>query len=133
MAKRRPAKASNKASWEQRLSAAQAEVQTVLASLPSRLRQPAQALPISYEPKPGSALVTDGIEPDTLGLFVGAAYADGPHAILPAQIILFLDNIWEMVGGDMPEFQEEVRITLLHELGHYLGLDEAELTERGLE
>jgi predicted Zn-dependent protease with MMP-like domain len=30
-------------------------------------------------------------------------------------------------------FREEVATTLLHELGHYLGLDEGDLTDRGLE
>ena len=30
-------------------------------------------------------------------------------------------------------FRDEVHTTYLHELGHYLGLDEDDLTERGLE
>ena len=36
------------------------------------------------------------------------------------------------VEGDEEEFRFEVRTTLMHELGHYLGLDEEELDERGL-
>ena len=41
-------------------------------------------------------------------------------------------------GGDFAEedeefFCDEVHTTYLHELGHYLGLDEDELTERGLD
>jgi predicted Zn-dependent protease with MMP-like domain len=51
---------------------------------------------------------------------------------VPAQIILFLENIDEMVDGDEEEFRDEVRVTLIHELGHYLGLDEDELDRRGL-
>ena len=74
----------------------------------------------------------DGIEPDTLGLFVGGEFAHEAHVPMPAQIILYLENIWEMVGGDEEEFCEEVHITFIHELGHYLGLDEDELDERGL-
>jgi predicted Zn-dependent protease with MMP-like domain len=31
------------------------------------------------------------------------------------------------------DFREEVRITFLHELGHYLGLNEEDISERGLE
>ena len=52
---------------------------------------------------------------------------------MPPQIILFLGNIWELAEGDEESFCDEVRTTLLHELGHYLGLDEDDLTERGLE
>ena len=77
----------------------------------------------------------DGLEPDILGLFVGTPF---PAETLdtdpiPAQIILFLENIWEFVDGDTPLFREEVRRTYLHELGHYLGLDEDDLVERDLD
>ena len=37
-----------------------------------------------------------------------------------------------MVGGAEESFEEEVGITFMHELGHYLGLDEDDLDERGL-
>jgi predicted Zn-dependent protease with MMP-like domain len=30
------------------------------------------------------------------------------------------------------ELEEEIRITVLHEIGHHLGWDEEELAERGL-
>ena len=52
---------------------------------------------------------------------------------MPAQIILFLGNLWEFAGQEEAAFRQEVRTTLLHELGHYLGLDEDDLMERGLE
>ena len=39
----------------------------------------------------------------------------------------------EQAAGDIKTFREEVRKTLMHELGHYLGLDEDDLIERGLE
>ena len=52
---------------------------------------------------------------------------------MPPQIILFLENLWDFAEGDESVFREEVATTLLHELGHYLGLDEDELTDRGLE
>jgi len=119
--------------WRDLVALAQAEVRVTLQSLPKKLRGAAQALPVTYEPDPNDALRADGIEPDTLGLFVGGEFAEGSHAVLPAQIILFLDNIWDMVDGDEAGFRKEVRTTLLHELGHYLGLDEGELEQRGLE
>jgi predicted Zn-dependent protease with MMP-like domain len=36
-------------------------------------------------------------------------------------------------GITVIRFRNEIRITYLHELGHYLGLDEDDLFERGLE
>jgi predicted Zn-dependent protease with MMP-like domain len=48
------------------------------------------------------------------------------------RIRLFLDNLWDYAEHDRETYREEVRITLLHELGHYLGLDEAAVTALGL-
>jgi len=52
---------------------------------------------------------------------------------MPSQIILFLENLWDFAESDENVFCEEVHTTFLHELGHFLGLDEDDLTERGLE
>ena len=119
-------------SWERWLELAQAEVARTLADLPGDLRTRAQALPVTYERVPNQALQQEGMEADTLGLFVGGDFTHEPHVPVPAQIILFLENIQEMVEGNEEEFQEEVHVTLMHELGHYLGLDEDDLDERGL-
>ena len=99
------------------------------------MRERVQQLPVLYESVPAAELEAEGVESDTLGLFVGEAWAEegSTSAPLPAQIILYLDNLQDMAQGDLDVFLEEVRITYLHELGHYLGLDEHELLERGLE
>ena len=85
-----------------------------------------------FERQPNAELQADGIEPDTLGLFTGAKFAEEGNVPLPSQIVLFLENIWDVAEGSEEVFREEVRTTFLHELGHYLGLDEDELTGRGL-
>lgn len=119
------------AKWEAR---ARRNVERVLRSLPAPLQKGARDLPVTFERTPNATLVAEGIEPDTLGLFVGAAFAEeGYGSPVPAQIILYLQNLWEFADGDEEIFDEEVRTTLLHELGHYLGLDEDGLTERGLD
>ena len=112
-----------------------AEVKETLASLPAPLRERAQALPVTFERLPNAAHLRDGIERDTLGLFVGPefAYEGSTASPLPPQIILFLENLWDQAEADQGVFREEVRTTYLHELGHYLGLDEDDLCDRGLE
>ncbi len=102
-------------------------------ALPQPLRERAKNLPVTFERVPNAGLQADGIEPDTLGLFTGPEFADEENVPMPPQIILFLENLWNLAGGEEKTFCEEVQTTLLHELGHYLGLDEDELTERGLE
>lgn len=114
---------------------AEAEVQATIARLPVHLREHARKLPVSYESRPNRAIIADGFDPDLLGLFVGKAFGEEENGVidLPAQIILFLDNLWDFADEDDGIFREEVEVTYLHELGHYLGLDELDLEERGLE
>ena len=121
--------------WEHLKKLASAEVEAVLDELPAPLRKHAVRLPVTFELKPNAGLVADGIENDTLGLFTGPAFGEEAHSAspLPPQIILYLENIWELSEGDEEFFLEEVSTTYLHELGHYLGLDEDDLIERGLE
>ena len=121
--------------WEKLHTLAREEVEATLAALPAPLRDRAQALPVTFERRPNAAHRRDGIEPDTLGLFVGPEYAceETTTLPLPPQIILFLENLWEMAEADEEVFCDEVHTTYLHELGHYLGLDEDDLFDRGLE
>ena len=119
--------------WKKLCALASAEVEAVLTKLPKPLREQAKKLPVTFERQPNAELHADGIEGDTLGLFVGPDFADEENIPMPPQIILFLENIWDVAETNEKFFRDEVRTTFLHELGHYLGLDEDELTERGLE
>lgn len=123
------------ASWEHLSQLARAEVASTLAALPGPLRERAQPLPVLFERVPSPALQADGIEADTLGLFTGPTFGDEENSAspLPPQIILFLGNLWDLAEGDEEIYGAEVHTTYLHELGHYLGLDEEGLTERGLD
>ena len=115
------------------LAIAQAEVESTLASLPVPVRRQAAPLPVSYEARPLAGLLKEGYDADLLGLFVGPPLGEADDSPLPPQIILFLENLWEFASEDEEIFREEIRTTYLHELGHYLGLDEIDLEERGLE
>lgn len=114
-------------------SLAQAEVAATLAALPEPLRRQAGPLPVTYQPKPHQRLIDDGCEADVLGLFVGATLAEPEDSPLPPQIILFLETLWDFAEADEERYRDEIRTTYLHELGHYLGLDEIDLEQRGLE
>lgn len=123
------------ADWSRLLSIARQEVKATLRALPEELRSQVAQIPVTLEPCPSPELVADNVEADTLGLFVGGAFPDSEAggAPLPAQVILFLENIWDFAEGDEAAYREEIRTTLLHELGHYLGLDEIDLEDRGLD
>jgi predicted Zn-dependent protease with MMP-like domain len=122
-----------KADWEKLQKLALAEIEATLAALPKPLREQAQKLPVTFEKVPNAELQADGIEVETLGLFTGAEFADNGGQVLPAQIILFLENLWDFAEGDEEVFCDEVHTTFLHELGHFFGLGEDDLTERGLD
>ena len=119
--------------WEKICVIAQSEIEMTIKALPKPLRERVEKLSVMFEPYPNAELQADGIEADTLGLFTGAEFYVENDAPLPPHIILYLENIWNLAETNEKRFCEEVRTTFLHELGHYLGLDEKELTERGLE
>lgn len=108
-------------------------VDDTLRKLPAQIREAAQ--PCRVELCDMAACASEeGLDEDILGLFEGCSRADGePHSPqdLP-RIRLFLDTLWDFAEGNPQVFREEVRTTLLHELGHYLGLDEDQVEEMGL-
>jgi predicted Zn-dependent protease with MMP-like domain len=114
---------------------ASATVAATQARLPAAVRGVATGVPVHFEPKPSEDIIKEGLESDILGLFSGPAYGDarGEDNLVPPQIFLYLENIWDFAEGDIGVFNEEVRLTYLHELGHYLGWDEDDLTARGLD
>jgi len=103
--------------------------------LPPEIRERAQQVPVCFEPLPNDDILAEGWEPDILGLFVGPPHSEDPGSAepLPSQILLFLENIWDYAEDDEAVYRAEVRITYLHELGHYFGWDEFDLEARGLD
>jgi len=111
---------------------AEQELRETLTALPVELRQQAQAVTVVYDGRAYEQLAREGAG-DLLGLFVGENMLESGHSGgLPPQIILYLENLWWEAEEDETAFRREVRTTLLHELGHYLGLEEIDLEERGL-
>ena len=111
------------------------EVEKILEKLPADIAPLAARVAVHFADMPDESLLAEGFEPDLLGLFDGAAYGEELSADcpLPPQIFLYLENIYDYANGDLEDFREEVRVTYLHELGHYLGWDEDDLAARGLD
>ena len=78
-----------------------------------------------------------GYDPDQdlLGLYEGINRVDrasGYHLVTPDRITLFWRPIVEEVGpGDREALRREVRKTVIHEVAHHFGIDDAELERLG--
>jgi predicted Zn-dependent protease with MMP-like domain len=75
------------------------------------------------------------LDPLLLGFFDGVPLTeqsvfDAPAA--PTRILVFSENI-ALIAHDREKLEEELAITIKHEIGHYLGLDEDDLAARGLD
>ena len=117
-----------------RLLLAQQVVSRTLAALPVELREAAAECPVELVDMAACLRAEADLEADLLGLFEGNSRLDGQPE-MPEQlprIRLFLDNLWDYAEHDVVVYRDEVKTTLLHELGHYLGLDEDEIEARGL-
>jgi predicted Zn-dependent protease with MMP-like domain len=73
-------------------------------------------------------------DPDLYGLFDGVPLTEGGPGPgeLPARIAVYRLPL-EQDFPDPVELRHEIRVTVLHELGHYFGLDESRLEELGYE
>ena len=109
-------------------------VRRVIAALPSDLRTLAERVPVFCEWEMAEHWLEEGVAEDSLGLFSGPALDEptDPDCLESPAITLFLAELWDYCEEDFAVFDEEVRVTYLHEFGHYLGLDESELEARGL-
>jgi predicted Zn-dependent protease with MMP-like domain len=63
-------------------------------------------------------------EPDLYGLFEQSEY-------LPARISIYRAPLEADFGDDVAALENEIRITVLHELAHYFGIDETRLDDLG--
>ncbi len=106
-----------------------------LASLPSPFRERLAGVPVLLERRPSPDQVREGVDPRSLGLFDGLSDAEVQNAeaaTQPTRIVLYTANLVGSFGTD-EELAEEVEITVLHEVGHFFGLDEEDMERLGLE
>jgi predicted Zn-dependent protease with MMP-like domain len=109
------------------------ELQSLIKVLPTDVQAAALKVPVSMEEIPGGGAFDDELAGDELGLFEGTCVLDEEDPAELPRIRLFLANLWDWVEQDEQDFRDEVGTTFLHELGHYLGWDEEDVNQRGLE
>ena len=116
-----------------------AAVERAFMALPEPVRRYLANVPVTVEDLPADQDLLDSdppLPPTILGLFRGAPYGQklsaDPWSHLPSSIVLYQRNL-ERATVDRAELEEEIATTLVHEVGHFLGLDEEELWARGLE
>lgn len=75
----------------------------------------------------------DGTDPNLLGLYFGVPLTErtsGYSAVLPDQITIYRRSICARCNSD-EEVVDEVRRTVVHEVGHHFGVDDERLHELG--
>lgn len=116
---------------------AEAIVGEVVRTLPEPIRVAIEEVAIVIDDLPPLATIRSSqgeIHPDTLGLYTGqdlGARSSFDPGGLPPVIHIFRRNL-ERFATDRETLEEEVRTTLLHEIGHHLGLDEDDVDALGL-
>ena len=113
-------------------------VREAVASLPPELLQRVQNVEIVIERRPTARdRKVAGIPPGhtLLGLYHGVpltARGENYNLVLPDRISIYQEPIEDLSGDDDDRIREEVRKTVLHEIGHYFGIDDDRLHELGM-
>jgi predicted Zn-dependent protease with MMP-like domain len=110
------------------LAAFEALVAQALDDLPAEVAERMDNVAVVVEEWPRT-------EDDLLGLYEGInrlERASGYHLATPDRITLFWRPILDEVGSSDPEaIRKEVRKTIIHEVAHHFGFDDAELERLG--
>lgn len=112
-----------------------AAAEGAFAKLPKLFQDRLEGVPILIEPRPSRELVEEGFDPRSLGLFDGPNDGDRQSVEsvpAPTRIVLYTANLLADSLDD-EELKIEVETTVLHEVGHYFGLDEEDLERLGLD
>jgi predicted Zn-dependent protease with MMP-like domain len=103
------------------------EVDRVLEDLPDWVLDQVDNLIVVVEDEPAPELG------DVLGVYEGVSLAERSEyysGVMPDRIVIFYKPHIAL-GLTQEELRSEIRRTVLHELGHHLGIDDARLTELG--
>ena len=102
-------------------------VERAIGSLPPELRKAMSNVEIVVEEE-------NAEDPDLFGLYLGIPLTErdtGYAGVLPDKIAIYRQPLVEEFGDDPEVLEDEIRITVLHEIAHHFGVDEDRLTELG--
>ena len=102
-------------------------VDAALAEIPEKLFELVENCVLLIEEEPPPELA------GTLGLYEGIPLSERDSqysGVLPDRIFIFKGPLLRMVHSER-ELIEEVRITVLHEIAHFFGIDDDELHDLG--
>ncbi|MEW6199476.1 MAG: metallopeptidase family protein [Planctomycetota bacterium] len=110
-------------------------VEQALAEIPDEFQPYLENVVVEVRRRPDAKLMREHDVPaDLLGLYVGVPLEEkGPELAptpMPDRILIFHDNLCGMCSS-WDELVDEIRVTVLHEIGHHFGLDEDRLSELG--
>lgn len=111
-------------------------VQKAMDEIPPAMRDYLDNIVVEIEPMPSKEdLVETGIDDpaDLLGLYHGVPLTERSVEelpMLPDRVTIYQRNI-EEICETPEEIVEQVRTTVLHEIGHFFGLDEEDLFDVG--
>lgn len=112
-------------------------LERAIAELPEQVRRWLEEVPVMAEDRPSRRLLREmGMSEDEelYGLHSGVALTERSverSGEAPDHILIFREPLWRLAGGSRRRLEREIRITLLHEIGHHFGLDEDDLEELG--
>ncbi|MFT3691740.1 MAG: metallopeptidase family protein [Kofleriaceae bacterium] len=113
----------------------QKEIDAVMATLPADRRARVAKIKVEIADLPMAEdlkAVTPPFPPTILGLYRGPVGRTPQPDDEPSSIVLYRKNLARAVKT-RTELTEQIRDTLLHEIGHLEGLDEDDLRRRGME
>jgi len=112
-------------------------VARVIDKLPKEFREQLRNVEIVVEARPSKELLlAEGLDPreDTLyGIYQGVPLPDRSALdppLLPDKITIFAEPLLEDFP-DPDELREEIRLTVLHEIAHYFGMEEEDIEDLG--
>ena len=113
-----------------------ARVDEALAALPAEFRRHLDRVRIEVQDWPEAELLDSlGMGPDEAlyGVFLGTPLPErgADPGLLPDRILIFRGPLEEDFEEDA--LADEIAITVMHEIGHAFGIDEARLEELGLD
>ncbi len=112
-----------------------AMLEDVLSALPRDVRGALEGVDLALLQLPDPKVhASPDVDPLVLGLYRGTNLLEKSHLSVVGdldRIEIFQRNV-ERVVDDKDELREELKVTLLHEIGHHLGWDEDDLEKRGL-